>query len=73
LAALDTRIAALSSSVRPDRGDAVVDIRDAEAEVEADDEPDDEVEDDPELPEAPAPQLGAITPPASRWSDWRST
>jgi polyhydroxyalkanoate synthesis regulator phasin len=74
LAALDTRIAALSNSIRPDRDDdTVVDIRDAEAEV------DDEQPEEPEeaealdLPEAPAPQEGAITPPASRWSDWRST
>ena len=74
LAALDTRIAALTTSIRPDRDDdTVVDIRDAEAEV------DDEQPEEPEeaealdLPEAPAPQEGAITPPASRWSDWRST
>jgi len=76
LAALDTRIAALSTSVRPDHDDdVVVDIRDAEAEVQ-DEEPgegDEAEEEEPELPEAPAPQPGAITPPASRWSDWRST
>jgi chromosome segregation ATPase len=69
LAALDTRIAALSGSIRPERDDdTVVDIRDAEAEVD-----DAEQAEDLELPEAPAPQEGAITPPASRWSDWRST
>jgi hypothetical protein len=63
LAALDTRIAALSTSMRPDLDDeTVVDIRDAEADVE---------DEDPQLPEAPQP--GEITPPASRWSDWRST
>ena len=67
LAALDTRIAALSTSMRPDRDDeTIVDIRDAEAEVEDDDE-------EPELPEAPPPEPGSIAPPASRWSDWRST
>jgi chromosome segregation ATPase len=72
LAALDTRIAALSTSMRPDLGDdTVVDIRDAEADVKEDEEPDQA--DEPELPEAPSPQEGAITPPASRWSDWRST
>jgi hypothetical protein len=66
LAALDTRIAALSTSMRPDRDDeTIVDIRDAEAEVEDDEE-------EPELPEAP-PEPGSIAPPASRWSDWRST
>jgi len=64
LAALDTRIGALSTSIRPDREpETVVDIRDAEAEVE---------EEEPDLPDAP-PDPGAITPPASRWSDWRST
>src|SRR5262245_6029243 len=65
LAALDTRIAALSTSMRPDLDDeSVVDIRDAEAEVE---------DEEPELPEAPLPEPGTITPPASRWSDWRAT
>jgi hypothetical protein len=65
LAALDARIAALSSSMRPDRDDdSVVDIRDAEAEVE---------HEEPELPEAPPEEPGTITPPASRWSDWHST
>ena len=81
LAALDTRIAALSTSIRPDLDDdAVVDLRDAEAEVDepdGSDEPDRPEEPDepeePELPEAPGAQQGAITPPASRWSDWRST
>jgi len=67
LAALDTRIAALSTSMRPDPDDeTIVDIRDAEAEVEDDEE-------EPELPEAPPPEPGSIAPPASRWSDWRST
>ncbi len=64
LAALDTRIAALSGSMRPDRDDDVVDIRDAEAEVESE---------EPELPEAPPGERGTISPPASRWSDWHST
>ena len=75
LAALDTRIAALSTSIRPDLDeDTVVDIRDAEAEVEGIQEPDEPDEpEEPERPDAPAPQEGAITPPASRWSDWRST
>jgi hypothetical protein len=78
LAALDTRIAALSTSMRPDLDDdTVVDIRDAEAEVEGSDEAEEADEPDepdlPEAPEAPEPQPGAITPPASRWSDWRST
>jgi len=69
LAALDTRIAALSTSVRPERDeDLVVDIRDAEAEVG-----EDGVEEEPQLPEAPPAEPGAITPPSSRWSDWRST
>ena len=81
LAALDSRIAALSTSMRPDlTDDEVVDIRDAEADVDVDVDVDD-VEDleepeepqEPGLPEAPGPQPGAITPPASRWSDWRST
>jgi hypothetical protein len=77
LAALDTRIAALSTSVRPDRDDTVVDIRDAEVEAE-DDEDEDEDEETEEseglgLFEPPAPPEGAIAPPASRWSDWRST
>jgi hypothetical protein len=76
LAALDTRIAALSTSIQPDLDeDTVVDIRDAEAEVDVEVEDADEADEaeEPELPEAPAPQQGAITPPASRWSDWRST
>ena len=75
LAALDTRIAALSTSMRPDRDDdTVVDIRDAEAEVDDDEQPEEPEEAEAlDLPEAPAPQEGAITPPASRWSDWRST
>jgi chromosome segregation ATPase len=77
LAALDTRIAALSTSLRPDRDDeTVVDIRDAEAEAEgeAEAEDGDESEDEgPLFPGAPGSQEGAITPPASRWSDWRST
>src|SRR3954469_20379986 len=63
LAALDTRIAALSTAMRPERADeSIVDIRDAEAEVEDDEEP--------ELPDAPPPEPGSIAPPASRWSDW---
>jgi chromosome segregation ATPase len=66
LTALDTRIAALSTSMRSDRDDeTIVDIRDAEAEVEDGEEP--------ELPDAPPPEPGPIAPPASRWSDWRST
>jgi len=69
LAALDSRIAALSTSLRPDRDDTVVDIRDAEAEVEEDDD----AEEDEGLLFPEAPQPGEITPPASRWSDWRST
>ncbi len=71
LAALDTRIAALSTSIGPDRDDeTLVDLRDAEAEVEDDEDEDDE---EPELPDAPPPEPGSIAPPASRWSDWRST
>jgi hypothetical protein len=75
LAALDTRIAALSTSMRPDLDEnTVVDIRDAEAEVDETHEPEEaEQPEELELPEAPTPQQGAITPPASRWSDWRST
>ncbi|MFL5792039.1 MAG: hypothetical protein ACJ76A_11110, partial [Actinomycetota bacterium] len=77
LAALDTRIAALSTAMRPDlTDDDVVDIRDAEADVDVDDVEDLEEPEEPQepgLPEAPGPQPGAITPPASRWSDWRST
>ena len=69
LAALDSRIAALSTSLRPDRDDTVVDIRDAEAEVAEDDD----AEEDEGLLFPEAPQPGEITPPASRWSDWRST
>jgi len=69
LAALDSRIAALSTSLRPDRDDTVVDIRDAEAEAEEDDD----AEEDEGLLFPEAPQPGEITPPASRWSDWRST
>jgi len=73
LAALDTRIAALSSSMRPDEDDdMVVDIRDAEADVDDVEEPEEQAT-SVDLPEAPAPQEGTITPPASRWSDWRST
>ncbi len=75
LAALDTRIAALSTSLQPqDDDETVVDIRDAEAEVEAEGDVQDEsdVEDEDEEPELPAAP-GEITPPASRWSDWRST
>jgi chromosome segregation ATPase len=65
LATLDTRIAALSSSIRPDRDeDTVVDIRDAESEIE---------HEEPELPDAPPEERDAIAPPASRWSDWNST
>ncbi len=71
LAALDTRIAALSTSIGPDRDDeTLVDLRDAEAEVEDNEDEDDE---EPELPDAPPPEPGSIAPPASRWSDWRST
>jgi hypothetical protein len=75
LAALDTRIAALSTSMRPDRSDeTLVDLRDAEAEVEDDEDKDDDDDDEePELPDAPPPEPGSIAPPASRWSDWRST
>jgi hypothetical protein len=72
LAALDTRIAALSTSMRPDqRDETLVDLREAEAEVELDDEVEDDEE--PGLPDAPPPEPGSIAPPASRWSDWRST
>jgi hypothetical protein len=67
LAALDTRIAALSTSIHPEGDDTVVDLREAEADVE----PEEAAE--PELPEAPASDEVPITPPASRWSDWRST
>jgi hypothetical protein len=71
LAALDTRIAALSTTMHPEPGDTVVDLREAEADVDVDVEPEGAAE--PELPEAPASDEVPIAPPASRWSDWRST
>lgn len=58
LAALDARIAGLSESMAPAKDDLGVDIRDEDQE-----EP--EIMDD--LPSEP------IKPPASRWSDWRTT
>jgi len=70
LAALDTRIAALSTTMHAEGDDTVVDLREAEA--EADDVEPEEAE-GPGLPEAPASDEVPIAPPASRWSDWRST
>jgi hypothetical protein len=57
LAALDARIAELSSTMVP-AGDVVVDIPDAEDEAAV---------------EVPAPPSEPVKPPASRWSDWRTT
>jgi predicted nucleic acid-binding Zn-ribbon protein len=77
LAALDTRIAALSTSMHPEQGDTVVDLREAEADVDVDADVDADVEPEdtaePELPDAPASDEVPIAPPASRWSDWHST
>jgi hypothetical protein len=58
LAALDARIAELSSTMTPPAGEVVVDIPDAEGE---------------ETVEVPAPPSEPVKPPASRWSDWRTT
>jgi hypothetical protein len=60
LAALDTRIAALSMTMHPEPGDTVVDLREAEADVDV--EPEGAAE--PELPEAPASDEVPIAPPA---------
>ncbi len=75
LAALDTRIAALSTTLHPEQDDTLVDLREAEADVDVDEDVDGEPEDavEPELPDAPASDEAPIAPPASRWSDWRST
>jgi hypothetical protein len=73
LAALDTRIAALSTTMHPEPDETVVDLREAEAEADADADVEPEDAAGPELPEAPASEEVPITPPASRWSDWRST
>jgi hypothetical protein len=59
LASLDARIAGLSASMRPSQTNLVVDIRDAEAEAER----------ATEIAETSEP----IKPPASRWSEWRTT
>jgi hypothetical protein len=58
LAALDARIAELSGTMAPPAGDLVVDIPDAEDEAAV---------------EVPAPPSEPVKPPASRWSDWRTT
>jgi hypothetical protein len=60
LAALDSRIAGLSESMAPaEQEDLVVDIRD---------------EEEPEIMEDLPPEPSEpIKPPASRWSDWRTT
>jgi hypothetical protein len=58
LVALDARIAELSSTMSSPAGDMVVDIPDAEDEAEI---------------EVPAPPSEPVKPPASRWSDWRTT
>jgi hypothetical protein len=58
LAALDARIAELSSTMTLPAGDLVVDIPDAEDEAAV---------------EVPAPPSEPVKPPASRWSDWRTT
>ena len=75
LAALDTRIAALSTTLHPEQDDTLVDLREAEADVDVDVDVDVEPEDaaEQELPEAPTSDEAPIAPPASRWSDWRST
>jgi hypothetical protein len=57
LAALDARIAELSTTMTPP-ADLVVDIPDAEDEAAV---------------EVPAPPSEPVKPPASRWSDWRTT
>jgi hypothetical protein len=59
LASLDARIAGLSESMKQEQPDLVVDLRDAEADEE------------PEAEQEPSPE--PIKPPASRWSDWRTT